>query len=166
MYPRNEWKQIAVTGLRVLTAMTLLLTAWLSAATAATAQVDGEQYVEIWISALTCDSDGYCYQDQGVQFTVTTEEGAFLGACTQLSYRAPCHVFVPLGTLVVVTQDVSTLPDRPCTLPVENPLYLDVTTGFLGVAFDNVRTIGCDDDSLVDELVAVLIRILQELLNG
>ena len=61
----------------------------------------------------------------GAQFTVTTEDGAFLGSCTlegngDEPFPLSCRVDVPRYTTVVVMLDESTI--TPGYAPVENPI--------------------------------------------
>ena len=72
----------------------------------------------------------------GARFTVTREDGTFLGSCTlegnsDEPYPLSCYVSVPKYTTVVVTLDESTI--TPGFAPVENPLYFD-TSGNPGAA--------------------------------
>ncbi len=157
-------------GLGIFAVVGLLLAASFGAATSVAAQGDNQQYVDVRIYAVTCDAArNRCERELGPRFTVTTEDGTYLGACTEQSARHPCAVRVPSGTMVVVTEDVSTIPAG--TAPAENPLYFDTSTypdakSICCVVFENIHTDHDDDDSLVDRLVAMLVRVLRELLDG
>lgn len=85
------------------------------------------------IGATACDGMGSCWNEIGAQFTVTTEDGEFLGSCAvtgdrnDTSHVAACAVhfaFEPSGT-VVVTLDLNTI--TPGYAPEENPIRVDVT---------------------------------------
>lgn len=107
-----------------LVAPLLLLLALLGAAVPATAQ-SGD---DLFIKAFNCETDPgsigllsvpeECAEAAGVAFTVATEDGAEVGSCVTADFGG-CVVEVPLGTTVVVTEDVSTLPTGYA--PTENP---------------------------------------------
>ncbi|MGC4105863.1 MAG: hypothetical protein QM753_05815 [Thermomicrobiales bacterium] len=64
--------------------------------------------------------------DAGVHFTVTTEDGEYVGECTldgPVMERTYCSIPVPLGTVVIVTEDVGTL--APGLAPESNPIRFD-----------------------------------------
>ncbi|HEV2108872.1 MAG TPA: hypothetical protein VGR16_11460, partial [Thermomicrobiales bacterium] len=59
-----------------------------------------------------------CEEAAGIAFTVTTADGVAVGSCITEDFGG-CTVQVPLGTTIVVTEDVSTLPAGYA--PKENP---------------------------------------------
>jgi len=107
-----------------------------------TAQEDGELYA-LHIRADNTDTGETTF---GAQFTVTTEDGAYLGTCTlEGDENSPpwqyCAVDVPKGIVVSVWEDPETLPDGYA--PEENPLTFDTTFPTttphkIDVSFDNV----------------------------
>jgi hypothetical protein len=67
----------------------------------------------------------------GARFTVTHEDGEYIGECTlegngDEPYPISCRVDVPRGTTVVVTLDVTTI--TPGYVPVENPISFDTSS--------------------------------------
>lgn len=91
------------------------------------------------IQSQSCsNAEGRCWSEVGTRFTVTTEDGESLGECTieQSSdpKPTPCTIPVPVGTVVIVTEDVSTITSG--FAPVSNPIRFDT-----GVA----PTPDCDD---------------------
>ena len=96
------------------------------------AQEDGEQYGGMVIGATTtCDGGSSCPSADGIRFTVTTEDGQYIGECTQTVSIASGPVLPGCsaefldqitGTLVV-TEDVSTVPTG--CVPKENPILVD-----------------------------------------
>ncbi|MCO5219969.1 MAG: prealbumin-like fold domain-containing protein [Thermomicrobiales bacterium] len=92
--------------------------------------VSAQSYGGIVIGALTCDAPNTsCRSEIGVQFTVTTEDGTFVGSCTvegdpnDLSHVAACFVTFPfeISGSVIVTEDVDTV--TPGYAPEENPIF-------------------------------------------
>lgn len=170
MIDRKQWVGTAVRGLGVLAGLALLLTAWFGAATS----VSAEGYSGTGITAETCDAAGSCWYEIGARFTVTTEDGEFLGSCTisaGKSYADPvqaCYVFTPGEMTVVVTEDVGTI--TPGYAPEQNPIYDHTVTRqsaapvSVNVFFRNVPQ--GDHSALVDQIVQTLIRILEEILAG
>ena len=80
------------------------------------------------IGAMSCEnSDRNCWGEIGTHFTVTTEDGEYLGECMveELGTRgqARCNVPVPAGIVVVVTEDVTTI--TPGFAPESNPITFD-----------------------------------------
>jgi hypothetical protein len=67
----------------------------------------------------------------GARFTVSTEDGTFLGSCTLVGsgnepYPLSCQVDVPRYTTVVVTLDESSI--TPGYTPVQNPITFDTSS--------------------------------------
>ncbi|HWV25531.1 MAG TPA: SpaA isopeptide-forming pilin-related protein, partial [Thermomicrobiales bacterium] len=112
------------------------------------------QTADLHIAATTCDGtsrSGSCVNEIGAQFTVTTEDGEFLGSCTiegtpESRYWGiiiSCAVPVPDGIRVVVTEDVNTI--TPGHMPEENPIVFDMADkpvppnvpSYWGVIFHN-----------------------------
>lgn len=127
-------------GLKMIAVVALVITAWLGALVPGVAQ--GKMGIVI---GATIESSNL--SPDGVRFTVETESGEFLGACT-IQNSGPgvvpaCVVdfpFAPSGTLTV-TEDVSTLPAGYA--PVENPIHVDVASigaASHDVVFHNVPT--------------------------
>ncbi len=130
MIDRNYRMRSAASGLGMLVALALVLTAGLGAATAAKAQANGGIVIGATIS---CNNATECGPEYNVEVTVTTEDGEFLGTCTvtgnvlDQSHVPACAVdfpFRPSGTLIV-TEDVSTLPAGYA--PVEDLIHVDST---------------------------------------
>lgn len=127
----------AAVGLRILPALALLVTAWFSTATSVAAQGNGGIVIGV-----ACSLAAECGTEFGVQVSVTTEDGAFLGTCTVMgnlldsSHVPACAVdfpFRPTGMLIV-TEDVNTLSGGYA--PVKNPIHIDTTQ--LGMASHDV----------------------------
>ena len=142
MTDRKHGMKSAGLGLRILAAPTLLVTVWFGAATSVTAQGESGQYGGMVIGAITCDAPNSCWSESGAAFTVTTEDGQWIGGCTvtgspsDTSHVAACAVdfpFRPTGT-VVVTEDVDTI--TPGYAPEENPIFKD--TAQIGMASHDV----------------------------
>ena len=112
-----------------------------------TAPEDGKKY-DFVISAMHCDglpvtSATSCEPAVGVQFTVTTASGEWLGDCTTLepsgtdAIHGVCSVKVPFGTTVIVREDVSTIPAGYA--PLENPISVETPSELVdGVSLDVV----------------------------
>lgn len=162
----KHWMRAVAAGLRIFAVLGLLLAAWPFVATAGT-----DALYSLHIRADNTDDGATTF---GAHFTVTTEDGAFLGECTlEGDENSPpwqyCWVDVPAGIKVVVWQDLASIPAGYA--PVENPIVFDTafpttTPHKIDVAFQNVpQDADGHDDSLVDGLVAALKRILRELLE-
>ncbi len=117
----------AATGTLIL--LTLLLPGWLNSVSPVSAQTHGGMV----IGAITCDAPNTeCRSEIGAQFTVTTEDGTYVGSCTvegnpnDNSHVAACLVTFPFeitGTLVV-TENVDTV--TPGYVPEENPISWEI----------------------------------------
>ena len=133
-----------------------------SSGTLSSAQGNAEMR-DMKISARTCTdpaalqpgskADDACFWEIGATFTVTTEDGNYIGSCTLEGDRnalvliagyVNCTVPVPVGVRVIITEDVNTI--TPGTTPRENPLDYTWPTNpqsvasYMGVAFFNVPT--------------------------
>ncbi len=156
-------------GLGIFAVVGLLLAVWPVAATAGT-----DALYSLHIRANT-EGGGATF---GAHFTVTTEDGVFLGECTlEGDENSPpyqyCWVDVPAGITVVVRQDPASIPAGYA--PVENPIVFDTaypttTPHKIDVALQNVPVSGSGDnvgnDSFIAALIASLIRILQIILGS
>lgn len=151
MFDRDFRMMIAVRGLGMLAVLALLFTASFGANTSATAQ-GGEETYPLHIRANT-EGGGATF---GAQFTVTAEDGEFLGACTlEGDANSPayqyCWVDVPKGLTVIVWQDPGTIPASYA--PVENPIAFDTaypttTPHKIDVAFHNVPQIASSNATI------------------
>lgn len=129
MIDRKLRMKTSVSGMRMLAALTLLMTTWLVADTS----VSAEGTIPLTIAASSCDgsgTSGSCWNETGAKFSVTTEDGEFLGSCTlggppDIGVLLSCTVPVPDGSIVVVTEDVSTI--TPDYVPEENPIIFDTS---------------------------------------
>lgn len=132
----------------VIGALALLVAAWFGAATSVTAQgADASEVYNLHIRADNTDDGETTF---GARFTVTTEDGAYLGACTlEGNADSPpwvyCSVDVPKGIPVIVWEDPDSLPSGYA--PAENPLIFDTTYPTttphqIDVAFQNVPRSG------------------------
>lgn len=124
---QNQWKMPAGIKLRTLTILTLLFMGWLGSASAVSAQ----GYTAVVIGALTCDRPNSCWNEIGAQFSVTTEDGEFLGSCAAVGERdlssnvEGCLIEFPFAAtgILIVTEDVGTI--TPGYAPEENPIFVD-----------------------------------------
>lgn len=96
-FDRNRISRTTRTA-QMLLILVLLLPGWIGSVPSVSAQ----SYGGIVIGALTCDAPNTsCRSEIGVQFTVTTEDGTFVGSCTvegdpnDLSHVAACFVTFP-----------------------------------------------------------------------
>jgi len=80
------------------------------------------------IQARSCENtERDCWVEAGAHFTVTTEDGEYLGECTLDASKSPCAVDVPIGSVVVVTEDVSKITAG--FAPESNPIRFDTAVG-------------------------------------
>jgi hypothetical protein len=144
---RKPWLERALIDLKILPALVLLTTSCLGATPAVSAQFDDDMR-PMQISAVTCDDAGACFYEVGAQFTVTTQDGEYIGSCTlegdrqatlEIAGNVNCSVLIPVGITVVVTENTGTI--TPGTVPEENPLsftWPEMVPSYVGVIFRNV----------------------------
>lgn len=123
----------------------VLLAGWLTSGQPAEAQMESgaiDVIVRVYLCeadpgsigvAMGSDPDG-CVRVDGVTANVATIDGVQIGACT--TEGGFCLVPAPIGADVVVTEDLTTVPEgyRPRENPLETPAY----TEFAGVIFVNL----------------------------
>ncbi|MGB3305859.1 MAG: prealbumin-like fold domain-containing protein [Thermomicrobiales bacterium] len=152
MIDRKRRPAGAVRAVSLFAILALVFTSWQTVAASPTAQeaANGGLW-SMGISARTVDDRGNFNHTVGAHFTVTTEDGEYIGECTLAEppkTGAPwwnCRVDVPSDQISLVWEDPDSVPAGYA--PVENPIAFDPTTyetgpHNIGVFFDNMPVDG------------------------